>query len=291
MSSGVTSSKSMRTGMRCCTLTKLPAELSVGTREYFEPVASEMAVTCPRNVLPGDAVHLDTHLLSDIDVGDLRLAVVCRDPLVHLSDEVGKSLSGRDVLARFQRAPAHVPVIGGCHHSVGEIQVGQVKCRFGPQDGRVDIDLSSAGFRILRAGLRLSVGAGRYSVLGPRRNPLWPGHTVVPHRFLPQQPFVAVEVLFSFPESCFRFFQAGRLFCDVCFGGLYVRVQHALRALRVHQCRFSLFLPYQVFSVVEHDERIAFVDELMFTETYVLDIAGHADIYRRYVLVDGCVVL
>ena len=47
MSSGVTLSKSMRTGMRCCTFTKFPAELSVGTNEYFEPVASDMAVTCP----------------------------------------------------------------------------------------------------------------------------------------------------------------------------------------------------------------------------------------------------
>lgn len=43
--------KSMRTGMRCCILTKLPAELSVGTNEYFEPVAPEMAVMVPVNSL------------------------------------------------------------------------------------------------------------------------------------------------------------------------------------------------------------------------------------------------
>lgn len=47
MSSAVASTRSMRTGMRCCTFTKLPAELSVGTREYFDPVASDMAVTVP----------------------------------------------------------------------------------------------------------------------------------------------------------------------------------------------------------------------------------------------------
>ena len=52
------STRSMRTGMRCCTLTKLPAELSVGTSEYFDPVASEIAVTRPRNVRPGKASTL-----------------------------------------------------------------------------------------------------------------------------------------------------------------------------------------------------------------------------------------
>ena len=51
-SSGERSVKSMRTGMRCCIFTKLPAELSVGTREYFDPVAPEMAVTLPVNSLP-----------------------------------------------------------------------------------------------------------------------------------------------------------------------------------------------------------------------------------------------
>ena len=43
--------KSMRTGMRCCIFTKFPAELSVGTNEYLEPVAPEMAVMVPVNSL------------------------------------------------------------------------------------------------------------------------------------------------------------------------------------------------------------------------------------------------
>lgn len=43
--------KSMRTGMRCCILTKFPAELSVGTNEYLEPVAPDMAVIVPVNSL------------------------------------------------------------------------------------------------------------------------------------------------------------------------------------------------------------------------------------------------
>jgi len=43
--------KSMRTGMRCCIFTKFPAELSVGTKEYLEPVAPEMAVIFPVNFL------------------------------------------------------------------------------------------------------------------------------------------------------------------------------------------------------------------------------------------------
>ena len=42
-SSSVRPSKSMRTGTRCWIFTKLPTELSVGTIEYFEPVALLMA--------------------------------------------------------------------------------------------------------------------------------------------------------------------------------------------------------------------------------------------------------
>ena len=49
---------SIRTGIRCCTFTKLPAELSVGTSEYFEPVASDIAVTFPSNTFPGKASTL-----------------------------------------------------------------------------------------------------------------------------------------------------------------------------------------------------------------------------------------
>ncbi len=58
ISSSETSTRSIRTGMRCWTFTKLPAELSVGTREYFDPVASEIAVTRPRNLRPGRASTL-----------------------------------------------------------------------------------------------------------------------------------------------------------------------------------------------------------------------------------------
>jgi membrane fusion protein, multidrug efflux system len=43
--------KSMRTGMRCWIFTKLPAELSVGTNEYLEPVAPDIEVTLPLNSL------------------------------------------------------------------------------------------------------------------------------------------------------------------------------------------------------------------------------------------------
>ena len=39
--------KSIRTGILCCIFTKLPAELSVGTKEYLEPVAPDMAVILP----------------------------------------------------------------------------------------------------------------------------------------------------------------------------------------------------------------------------------------------------
>ena len=55
--------KSMRTGMRCCILTKFPAELSVGTNEYLEPVAPDMAVICsPLNSLSSDCIYGDGNL-------------------------------------------------------------------------------------------------------------------------------------------------------------------------------------------------------------------------------------
>ena len=51
LSSFEKSVKSMRTGMRCRIFTKLPAELSVGTNEYLEPVAPDIEVTLPLNSL------------------------------------------------------------------------------------------------------------------------------------------------------------------------------------------------------------------------------------------------
>ena len=41
----------MRIGIRCCIFTKFPAELSVGTKEYLEPVAPDMDVIFPVNFL------------------------------------------------------------------------------------------------------------------------------------------------------------------------------------------------------------------------------------------------
>ena len=55
MSSSVMSVSEMRTGTRCCIFTKLPAELSVDTIEYFEPVAELMASILPLNVSPAKA--------------------------------------------------------------------------------------------------------------------------------------------------------------------------------------------------------------------------------------------
>lgn len=46
---------SILTGIRCCTLTKFPVELSTGTLEYFAPVAAETAVTTPSNSYPPKA--------------------------------------------------------------------------------------------------------------------------------------------------------------------------------------------------------------------------------------------
>ena len=64
--------KSMRTGMRCCILTKFPAELSVGTNEYLEPVAPDMAVIVPVNSLSTDCIYGDGNLLSYMQVFPLE---------------------------------------------------------------------------------------------------------------------------------------------------------------------------------------------------------------------------
>ncbi len=47
--------KLILTGIRCCTLTKFPVELSTGTAEYLEPVASDIAATSPSKVFPANA--------------------------------------------------------------------------------------------------------------------------------------------------------------------------------------------------------------------------------------------
>src|SRR5699024_814853 len=58
LSSSDNSSNSILTGIRCCIFTKFPAELSVGTKEYLEPVAPDMADMCPENSLSGKASTL-----------------------------------------------------------------------------------------------------------------------------------------------------------------------------------------------------------------------------------------
>ena len=49
---------SIRTGMRCCTFTKLPVELSTGTAAYLAPVAPDTAMIFPSKARPPRASTL-----------------------------------------------------------------------------------------------------------------------------------------------------------------------------------------------------------------------------------------
>ena len=53
----------------------------------------------PVEYLSRQRVYLDTYFLPDIDVGDLGLLVIGRDPFVFISYEVGYRLSGLHVLS------------------------------------------------------------------------------------------------------------------------------------------------------------------------------------------------
>lgn len=95
ISSGETSSKSIRTGIRCCTLTKLPAELSVGTSEYFDPRRFRNGRYGAVESFVPERIDVDTDFLSDENAGDLGLFVVCRDPFVLAADQIAVVLSTR----------------------------------------------------------------------------------------------------------------------------------------------------------------------------------------------------
>ena len=83
--------KSMRTGMRCWIFTKLPAELSVGTNEYLEPVAPDIEVTLPLNC--------DKYFLSDMQVLDLCLLIIGNDPFLGIRKNIGDGLPCRNKLS------------------------------------------------------------------------------------------------------------------------------------------------------------------------------------------------
>ncbi len=91
----------MRTGMRCCIFTKLPAELSVGTREYLEPVAPEMAGDFSFEFFVADGIDGNDYFLSDMQRFSLGFLVVGYNPLLCVRQNVGDGLSGSDELSFF----------------------------------------------------------------------------------------------------------------------------------------------------------------------------------------------
>ena len=152
ISSGETSSKSIRTGIRCCTLTKLPAELSVGTSEYFDPVASEMAVTVPWKVLSPSASTRIRTFCPMKNAGDLGLFVVCRDPFVLAADQVADRLSTLEQLPRLDGAPSHVAVVRGRYDRVRQVQLRHFQFRLFAQYAGFNPGPFVRRFGILRFG-------------------------------------------------------------------------------------------------------------------------------------------
>ena len=91
--------KSMRTGMRCWIFTKLPAELSVGTNEYLEPVAPDIEVTLPLNSFIANGIYCDKYFLSDMQVLDLCLLIIGNDPFLGIRKNIGDGLPCRNKLS------------------------------------------------------------------------------------------------------------------------------------------------------------------------------------------------
>lgn len=111
----------MRTGMRCCIFTKLPAELSVGTREYLEPVAPEMAVIF-LEFFVADGIDGNDYFLSQVQILNLGFLVVGYNPLLCVRQNVGDGLSGSDELSFFKSTPPQFPITRSYYYGVGEIQ-------------------------------------------------------------------------------------------------------------------------------------------------------------------------
>lgn len=94
---------SMRTGTRCCIFTKLPAELSVGTIEYLEPVAELMAVMRPLKVL---SLNASTVTSTSWQLTMRRLASLYSwlPPFTGVGDDGRQRLSGINQLSFFDGA-------------------------------------------------------------------------------------------------------------------------------------------------------------------------------------------
>ena len=95
-------SNSMRTGMRCTTLTQLPVAFCAGISENSEPVAAPMLVDRAVELGAREGIDLDRRRLADADVGELGFLEVGLDPGAAGLDQRGDGGARRDELADIE---------------------------------------------------------------------------------------------------------------------------------------------------------------------------------------------
>ena len=100
----------MRTGMRCCILTKFPAELSVGTNEVLGTRGAGYGCDCSRELFVTDCIYGDGNLLSYMQVFHLSFLIVGDNPFLSIGQDISNGLSGCDAT----RLPP-VPGVPICH--------------------------------------------------------------------------------------------------------------------------------------------------------------------------------
>ena len=79
----------MRTGMRCCIFTKLPAELSVGTRGILGTSGSGDGSDFPFELFAADGINGNGYFLSQVQILNLGFLVVGYNPLLCVRQNVG----------------------------------------------------------------------------------------------------------------------------------------------------------------------------------------------------------
>ena len=244
----------------------------------------------PAEHLAGNAVHLDTDGLTDVDMGNLGFAVIGGDPLAGLADQIRQGLSGSDILTGLQSTPPHVSAIRSRHHGVRKIQIGQIQCRFGPQHIGLHSHLFMSGFIILRMGClllfaqRVITGLRRF-VSGFHLLILLAGH-----RLLLQQTLITAVILLGLPELGLGLGQIGILLVNARLRSTDAGSQHLSCPLGIQQSGLRLFLPDEILAVVQNDQGISLMHILMLAEADFLHIPGHPHVYRCDILVHKSVV-
>lgn len=127
-SSGWPLSNSIRSGIRCTTLVKLPVALSGGSNANCDPLAGETRATCPAQLRIREGIDRDLHRLPGLHARKLRLFVVRDNVDIRERHHVEQVAADIDVISRLNLPRSDHTVERGHDPGVAEFEFCGLQC-------------------------------------------------------------------------------------------------------------------------------------------------------------------